>query len=79
MIEVTVKGGLPLLAEVEIQPKEPDVGIFSEYIDEIRLYWRGSEKEVTRKFYDSLTKNDWDGVEEQIWKTIKERRCYGDY
>ena len=37
--ETTILGGMPVLVRASIAPREPDVGIFGEYVDEYELFF----------------------------------------
>lgn len=36
-IETTIKGGLPVLASGEIRRAEPDVGIMSQFVEDLQI------------------------------------------
>lgn len=63
--ETTVKGGLPVIAVVEIEPAEPDVGMMCSVATLEDLLWVGSRKPVTLKVFNSLSASDLNRIEEE--------------
>lgn len=63
--DVTIFGGLPLKCEFQVGPPEPDVGIFTHYIDDPVLYdERGRHADWAEKRMDD---DDWQEVQAQCW------------
>lgn len=68
--EVTVLGGLPLIAKFAVCRAEPDVGIFSPYLNDLHLVDQNSREASWAEI--KMTDDDWDLVREQIWEYLKE-------
>lgn len=73
--DVTIFNGLPLQCEFSIGPAEPDVGINSEYLDDLVLYdQRGRHADWAE---NKMTEDDWIEVQAQCWDFYK-ARDYGN-
>lgn len=64
-IETTIKGGLPVIAELFVEPNDPIYG--KAYISEITLHWKKANgcagKSLPRKILEAVTEEDWDRIE----------------
>ena len=63
--DVTIFGGLPLQCEFMICDPEPDVGIFTNYIDDAVLYDRNGRHASWAE--NKMTDDDWQEVHLQCW------------
>lgn len=68
--EARIKSGMPIKIEASVLNHEPHVGAEIEYID---LFWPNTGERVSRKFDDSLTKEDWELVDAAIWEAYEAR------
>lgn len=70
-INIRVLGGLPVIAQVWIQPADPEVGIWSPYIDDYQLLHHKTRKPHGPWLYERIEKDGLDKVEAAIWKEIE--------
>ena len=62
-LDTTVKGGLPVIAQVVFSTPSPSVGLLHGEAD-VTIFWRGG-KIVTKKVYDSIPEADFDRIIEE--------------
>ncbi len=60
----TIFSGLPVDVKAAIAPREPDVGILYEWVDEMTLYWQSGHT-LSDKLHDRVTKAEWDRLNEE--------------
>ena len=66
---VTVFNGLPLNCEFYVGDPEPDVGIYSQYVDDLVLYdrdWRHAKWAENQ-----MSMADWDDLATQVYDKFK--------
>lgn len=68
--EVTVLGGLPLTAVFAVARAEPDVGIFSDWIDDCWL--EDSNGKSADWAMNKMKGNDWERVYEECMMSLVE-------
>lgn len=61
----TVKGGLPVIAVVYVEPAESDLGIMSRSAVLEDLLWVSTRKPVTTKVFNSIPADDESRIEEE--------------
>jgi len=71
--DVTILGGLPVTVSFTIQRAEPDVGIMSDYPEDVYVE-RVKEKKIGDKFAQSLGKriDDMKGEYDRLCETLME-------
>lgn len=70
--DTITSSGLPVYVEATFQPPEPDVGIFTEYVDELSVYFQ--PKRRGKKLYPVPAK-----LEEQEWDYLAEKAMEARY
>jgi len=65
--DITILGGLPVHVKAQRVPAEPEVGIMSEGLEDIQLYWH-SGSELSQKIYDRISVKEWERIDGMIWE-----------
>jgi hypothetical protein len=53
--DARILGGLPVVVRANIYPAEPDVGIFSEQVEVVDIYWPGRKgKPIPQHMWERL-------------------------
>lgn len=72
--ETSILGGLPVIVRAKILPAEPDVGIFSRWVDDFDIFWpRKPYRSITDKVYDKIPAKELDAIRAQA---IEQSRDY---
>jgi len=74
-IDTTVKSGLPVIAIMDYEPKDPSVGWMNDSVSEPWIHWL-SGKEVTKAVYDSIPKSDIDRIMTEGLESMQDVRQY---
>lgn len=70
--DIRILGGLPVTVAYSVQPAEPDVGIFSAYVDDWYIVAVNGRVQKTKKgkafdwIYSRLTKKDEEAIIEEL-------------
>lgn len=65
-IDTTVLGGLPVTVEFDVYPAEPDVGIFSAYVENVTItHVAGKRKKNTDWIEARMTSREHDALTEE--------------
>lgn len=73
-VEIKVLGGLPVIAQVWIDPADPSVGYFSPSIEEYILCHHKTGKPHNQWIYNRIEQDGIEKVEDAIWKALDESR-----
>lgn len=64
--ETRILGGLPVIVRAKILPAEPDVGIFSRWVDDFDIFWpRKPYKSIPDKVYNRISSRELDNIREE--------------
>lgn len=68
-VEVRVCGGFPVIALACAEPKDPEVGIFSDSFCDVTILTEdfGNADFITRK----MSSRDWDRVNDALWGCLR--------
>ncbi len=76
--ETTINGGLPVLIEATLCPAEPGVGIFNEYVDDIRVFWvprkYGAPKYAVPEAVFQKAASEFDRIEDEAYQSLADDR-----
>lgn len=73
-VYITVLGGLPVLAQVWIEPADYEVGIWQPSIDDYILCHHKTGKPHNQWIYNRIEKDGVDKVYDAIWKALERVR-----
>lgn len=68
--DVRILGGFPVRATGYVQPAEPDVGIFSAYVEDISFTVKGKPAPWLE---EKMTPKDWEKLEEDLTEAMYDR------
>ena len=81
--ETTILGGMPVLVKASIAPREPDVGLMYEYVDEYEIFFvprLGRKPDpIPQRVLDRMNGVEDDLLQEKIMEEWAEARREGSY
>jgi len=73
-LQTVLDDGLPIYATGHVSPREPDVGIMYEWVEDVTLYWPDGKHELPEKVLEKVTVNEMERIEEEILGA-----CFDEY